>query len=197
MKSCKLTRVSLLGYARKFEELRGEGVGLGLVEVVEAELAAGGICIFAAGAAEHGLDAVFHEDIKEHEKGFFGGGLEVGSVVDGRERDEIDLGHGDAADLLSEFFGAGAGIIDAADEGIFKRDDAFGFVGVVGASGEEFIDGPFAVDGHELGAEGVVGCVEGDGEFELDPFRGKASEAWDDAAGRESDVACAEVGSFA
>ena len=98
---------------------------------------------------------------------------------------------------MGEFFGAGAGIVDAADEGVFKRDDAFCFVGVVGASGEEFVDGPFAVDWHELGAEGVVGCVEGDGEFELDTFRGKFCEAWDDAASGESDMACAEVGSFA
>ncbi len=98
---------------------------------------------------------------------------------------------------MSEFFGAGAGIIYAADEGVFKRDDALGFVRVVGAGGEEFVDGPFTVDWHELGAEGVVGGVEGDGEFELDAFRGKASEAWDDAASGESDMACAEVGSFA
>ena len=59
------------------------GGGLGLVEVVEAELAAGGVGVFAAGASKHRLDAVFHEDIEEHEEGFFGGGLEVGSVVDG------------------------------------------------------------------------------------------------------------------
>ena len=51
--------------------------------MVEAELAAGGVGVFAAGASEHSLDAVFHEDIEEHEKGFFGWGLEVGSVVDG------------------------------------------------------------------------------------------------------------------
>ncbi len=51
--------------------------------MVEAELAAGGVGVFAAGTAEHGLDAVFHEDIEEHEECFFGGGLEVGAVVDG------------------------------------------------------------------------------------------------------------------
>ncbi len=170
---------------------------LGLFEVVEAELAAGGVGVFAAATAEHGLDAMLHEDVEEHEEGYFGWGFEVGPMVDRGERDEVDFGHRDAADLLGEFFCAGARIVDAADEGIFEGDDAFCFVGVVGASGEEFVDGPFAIDGHELGAEGVVGGVEGDGEFELDAFRGKFCKAWDDAAGGECDVACAEVGSFA
>ena len=68
----------------------------------QAELSAGGIRVFAAGAAEHRLDAVLHEDVEEHHHRRFGRRLEVWTVLDGRKGDEVHLGHRDAADLARE-----------------------------------------------------------------------------------------------
>ncbi len=166
-----------------------------VVEVAEAELAAGGVLVLAARAAEHRLDAVFHKDVEEHKECRLVRRLEVGAVRDGRKGDEIHFRHRDAADLPRELFGAGARVVDTFDDGVLKRDDALCRGRVVGASGKEFVDPPFLIDGHQLRAEGVVRRVEGDGKFELDAFCGETLEAGNDTAGRKGDMARAEVGS--
>ena len=53
--------------------------------MTQPQLAAGGVGVFAAGAAEHGLDAIAHEDVEEHEHRLVRRHLEVGALVDGRE----------------------------------------------------------------------------------------------------------------
>ena len=106
----------------------------------QPQLAAGGVGVLAAGAAEHRLHAVLHEDVEEHEHRLVGGRLEVRTVLDGRKGYEVHLRHRDAADLSRELLRAGAGVVDALDDGVFEGDDALGGVGVVGAGGEELVD---------------------------------------------------------
>ena len=159
----------------------------------QAELSAGGIRVFAAGAAEHRLDAVLHEDVEEHHHRRFGRRLEVGTVLDGRKGDEVHLGHRHAADLGRELFRAGARVVDAPDDRVLEGDDALGGVGVVRTRRQQLVDRPALVDGHQLGPQLVVWRVKRDGELKLDAFGGELLEARDDAAGRKGDVAGAEV----
>ena len=46
-------------------------------------MAAGGVSVLAAGAAEHRLDAVLHQDVEEHQHLLVARRLEVRPVIDG------------------------------------------------------------------------------------------------------------------
>ena len=48
----------------------------------QPQLSAGGVGVLAAGAAEHGLHVVPHEDVEEHEHRLIAWRLEVGTVID-------------------------------------------------------------------------------------------------------------------
>src|SRR5580658_1905920 len=85
------------------------------------ELAAGGVDVFAATAAEAGVDAVFFQMGHELVDGGLVRFLEEG-LVDGVVFDYIDEVGGHLAVNLDELFGVFGAIVKTLEEDIFKRN---------------------------------------------------------------------------
>ena len=144
-------------------------------------------------AAQHGLNVAFHEHIEERELRCFVRRLKVGTVVDGRERDEVDLARGQTPQTPHELLRARARIVQAIHKRVLKGDHPTRLARVRRAGGEQLVDRPPLVDGHQLRAEFVVRRVERHGKLELIALRREFREARHDAARGERDVARAEV----
>ena len=134
-----------------------------------AELAAGGGDVAASAGADVDVE-VFGLEILLESANVFVAGAVKGHAFDFVVADEVDVGADGAGDV-GEFFGVLGLVVDAAEEGVFERDFAAGFVEPLLARGEEIGDGGVLGPGDELAADGVVGGVEaegeGDGKIEL------------------------------
>ena len=159
-----------------------------------AELAAGGVDVGAAGAAEVGDEFVLAEDRGEGFGGVVGGGLvgvalqaEAGGVV----AEEVHM-HAACANDGGERAGVVGRIVYAAEEAILDRDGAAAAGLKAVGGGEDVGDRETFAHREELGARGVVGSVERDGEVDVETGGGEGVDAGDDADGGDGDLAPAE-----
>jgi len=159
-----------------------------------AELAAGGVDVGAAGATEVGDEFLFAEEGSEGVGGVVGRGFvgvalqaEAGGVV----AEEVHV-HAARAEDGGEGAGVVGRVVYAAQEAILDRDGATtaGLKAVGG--GEDVGDGETFAHREELGAGGVVGGVERDGEVDVETGGGERVDAGNDADGGDGDLAPAE-----
>src|SRR6266478_3536989 len=140
---------------------RGEFYQLRWLFYGALELAAGGVDVAAAGAADVGGDAGGHDAFLE------GGdaglrGLVEGHVGAGVPDDEVDLA-AHVPDQGDEFVGVLERVVDAAEENVLEGDPLAVAQGDGREGVEERGDVPLARDGHDGLANLVVGSVEADG----------------------------------
>ena len=89
--------------------------------------------------------------------------MDAGAWIPG---DQVDLGiEAGAAKEAGQFTGVLGTVGCAAQQDIFKGEALAGTELELSDGVEQRRDGPLAVDGHDLGADGVVGGVEADGQL--------------------------------
>ena len=84
-------------------------------------------------------------------------------------------------------------IVDIADHSVFKRDASARFLKIAFARIKQDIYGIFSVNRHDTAAHLIRRCMQGDGERQLKVFLRQAVNLVHNAAGREADMAHADV----
>jgi hypothetical protein len=152
------------------------------------ELAAGGVDVFAAAAAEAGVDAVLFQMLHELvDRGFFGF-LEEG-LVDGVVFDDIDEVGGHLAEILTSSSASWRLSLKPLKR-IYSKVISLPVILIeVVECFDERLDIIGLVDGHDLVALLVVGGVEGEGQLEFDLVVTQLADHFGDAGGGDGDAA--------
>lgn len=182
----------------KCNRLRG-GTGIGnpqldaLSRIHDAlfELAAGGVNIGAAGVADRGLDTARSEHLLQFLDLLNRGGAE-GAVGDVIQLNEVHVAQRALAEV-AEGEHLGVGVVHAVDHRILVRGAATSLLDIVLQRLVQAQERVLLDTGHELVARALDGGVERDGEGELLGELGKLANAGDNAAGRDREVARADV----
>jgi len=168
----------------------GDGDGLAAF-VLKAELSTGCVDIGTFAFANSGGDSGGFEDTDEFAFSFFGRFGE-GGFFDAIHGDEIDVGAA-SGEEPGEQAGVFRGIVFAADEDVFVGDAAAADVEVVVGRLEDFLDADVFIDGDQLGAELIVGCVERDGEVVGFTNAGEFSDFLGESNGGDGDASHAHA----
>lgn len=102
--------------------------------------------------------------------------------------------HAEGADEVGDLLGVLASVVFTWNQDVFDADFVAAILGPLEQSIAHLRKVVLAVDGHDLGAIGIVGSVEGEGDAQAVPafardFAGEAVDAVDAAHGRDGDVA--------
>lgn len=177
----------------------GSGTGIGnpqldaLSRVHDAllELATGGVNIGAAGVANRGLDTARSEHLLQLLDLLDGGGAE-GAVGDVVQLNEVNMAQRALAEV-AEGEHLRIGVVYAVDHRILVSGAATGLFDIVLQRLVQTQERVLLDAGHELVARALDGGVERDSEGELLGELGKLTDAGDNAAGRDREVARADV----
>ena len=115
----------------------------------------------------------------------------AGIAVRGIERDQINL-RVEPPQQFADGAGVGLGIVFPLDQRPLVKDAAASHLAIGATGGHEFVERPFFCGGHEGGALGLVGGMEGNGEVERAHFPGEAQNPRHDANRAERDPLGAE-----
>ena len=126
----------------------------------------GSVYVFAAAAAEAGVDAVLFEVLHELLDGVFFGFGEEG-LVDRIIFNNVDEIGGDLAEDLHQFVGVLFAIVEVLEEDVFEGDLVAGLLIEMIQGFDEGFEIVGFVDGHDLVALFVIGRVQRDGELEF------------------------------
>ncbi len=152
------------------------------------QLTTSSVYVFAAAAAEAGIDAVLVEVLHELLDSVFFGFCEEG-LFDGVVFDDVHEVGGYLAEEFDEFFGILAAIVEVFEEDVFEGDLVSCLLVEIVQRIDEGLDVVGLVDGHDLIALRVVGGMEGDGEFEFDLIVAELPDHFGHAGCRYGDAA--------
>ena len=148
-----------------------------------AELAAGGVDVGAAGAADGGVDAELDEPVAERPDA--GCGCAAGRPTRRRvERDQVHVG-AQRPGVRGEFGGVASAVVHAVDQRPLERQPSVLRREVVAARRRQLRQRIAPVDRDELVAQFVVGGVQRHGKVHRQPFGGEAADARHDPDRRQ------------
>ena len=152
------------------------------------QLTAGGVYVFAAAAAETGVDAAPLEMLHEVLDGIFVGFGKLG-LVDGIVFDDVDEVGGYLAVYLDQLFGIFGAVVEIFEEDVFEGDLVAGLLIEMVEGIDEGLDVVGLVDGHDLVALFIVGGVKREGQLEFYFVIAELMDHFRDARGRDGDAA--------
>ena len=164
----------------------GERAAIGLLFV--RQLSAGGIDVFSAAAAEPGIDPILFEVLHELVNGILVGFCEKG-LLDGVVFDDVDEVGGHLPVNLHQLVRILPAVVEILKEDILERDLVACLLIKMVQRLDEGLDVIGLVDGHDLVAFLIIGCMQRERQLELYLIVAELADHLGHARGRDGNAA--------